>query len=207
MRLTMFAIPLVMACMAWPSDGQGQARTEEGGCQYLPQYRAVQHQVAALPPAVAVTRLYAYLADPANENPAGCDATDIESNISTREIALVSVSGGGKSWPAQAAFHCAVLDRRTTRCNGLFEDGTALPNSKRILAPGTAKSFSGRVDSRLPDATLVGLYRTTLSAVRAGRAATPITASPSVAIRKGMVLIAIYSAPRPWRYRKIVWYF
>lgn len=207
MRQTVFVLPLAVACMAWPSDGQGQARTEEAGCPYLPQYRAVQHQVAALPPPAAVTRLYAYLADPANENPAGCDAMDIESDISAREIALVAVSGGGKSWPAQAAFHCAVLDPRTTRCNGLFEDGTAFPNYRRMLPPGATTPFSGRIDSRLPDAKLVGLYRTTMSAVRAGRAATRITPGPSVAISKGMVLFAIFSAPRPWKYRKIVWYF
>lgn len=205
MRSTLWMFALGVACLlsghAWAAGPQ---------CPYLPQYQRLQKQIAPLAPEAALSRLYTYSADPENENPAACEAIDIDRAMSEREIALVALSGGGRRLPPRSVFHCDVLDFRTSNCNGIVADGTGQPDTTRILPAGRPTFFSGRIESRLPQARLIGLYRTSLAAVQAGKPPTKITPGGSVSIRPkadGTVLIAIFTAPKPWHYRKVVWYF
>lgn len=164
-----------------------------------------------MPSVAALRTLYAYAADPANENPAACEAIELEEQISERERALVVLrSPTHPPFRPAAAFHCNSPDPRTTQCDGVVADGTAQPDARRLSRPPSAERVVVRLVSRLQGARLIGLYRTSLFDVVRGRPVVRIDAAQPIRIGGqpgGVVIIALYGAPAPYKVRKLVWYY
>lgn len=187
----------------------GALPAQEPACPFLPQFETLRDASARAAPADALGQLYAYFADPANENPAACEAFEIERLIGERERALVSFERAGHApIPADAAYHCNRFDPRTTQCNGVVADDTGHSNGLRMTSPIDGRVV-GRVRSALPGARLVGLYRATLGDDFGRRPATRLNPRQPIAMTagRGEVLIALYAAPAPFKFRKLVWYF
>lgn len=176
---------------------------------FLPQFEAMRGTIAQAPPSEALQLLYAYFANPANENPAACEAFEIERLIGERERRLVALDIQGRApLHPDTAYHCTRFVRRTTQCNGVVADDTghidALPTQNATPAP-----FVAQLRSALPGAWLIGVYRATLGdgflerPARRLDACKPITMTP----KPGDVLIALYFAPAPYKVRKLVWHF
>ncbi len=193
---------LAAAVVAWTTQA-----SDGSACSFRPDYLRLRQQIAASKSAAAVQALYHYNADPAHDDPAGCTAMDLEHLVGEKERKLVSLSDGHRSRPAGLVAHCFRYEARTTSCGDLVQDGTGQPNAVHIQPASAGTPFKGRVESRLPGAKLVAVYRTTLSAVRDGKPAVRLGSGPSIAVPGGSVLIAIFTAPGPpWHYRKFVWY-
>lgn len=168
----------------------------------------LRREIARADPMTAVRALYRYNADPAHEDPAGCTADDLERLLGEQERKLVALMGGTKAKFPQMVAHCFRFDSRTTSCQDLVQDGTGQPNYVHIRPQRQAAGFTGRLKTMLPDARLVGVYRTTLRAVQEGKPAKALGVGPDIHVAQGgAVLIAIFTAPGPpWHYRKFVWY-
>ncbi len=199
----------LLAAAALAGALMGQQPSGNPSCVDRVDFQRLRREVARADPAIAVRALYRYNADPAHEDPAGCTAADLERLLGEQERKLVAFAYGGKLSFPQIAAHCFRFDPKTTSCEDIVQDGTGQPDYRHILSRGPGAAFTGRLKNLLPDARLVGLYRTTLKAVQDGRPATALGAKPDVQIaRGGAVLIAIFTAPGPpWQYRKFVWYF
>jgi hypothetical protein len=198
-------LPLLALVAAAPL--QAAAPPVDDQCTYLPQYRALQTAIADVPPEAALPKLYAYAADPANENPVGCDAGDIDSAISKREQSLIALDRGGAPVAPQGYSHCDKFVPRSIVCNGYVADGTGQPDGQQIMTPLPAMAKTGTIRTRIPGARLVGLYRTTLRDVQSGRPAIKLTGTVVPAMKRGTVLIALFDGLKHWRYGKAVWYF
>lgn len=190
----------------------GPAATHASGCPFLPQYRRLQITIAKAPAASALRSLYRYAGDPANENPAACEAIELDRQIAQQERRLVALVATTRLRIApDTAFHCSTPDPRTTQCDGIVADGTAQPDAVRIRAPSALRKLTtARLDSNLPDARLIGLYRSTLADVAAGRPAKRLKPGTTIALASGPadgVLIALFTAPAPYKVRKFVWYY
>lgn len=197
------AVAFLLAILARASPAEAQA------CPFLPQFETLRASIAHAPPADALPVLYAYFADPANENPAACESFEIERLIGAQERALVTLAIAGRGpIPPDAAYHCDRFDPRTTQCDGLVADDTGHTDG---LQPSTQVigRFAGRIRSALPGARLIGVYRATLGDDFRRRPAPRLSTRPSFAatVRSGDVLIALFAAPAPFKVRKLVWYF
>lgn len=135
MRSILLALPALI-CLSVPATSPVRA---QGACCYLPQYRKLLRQVSSLPPGAALKLLYAYQADPANDNPEGCDSDQLDRMISVRETAMVRLVGPTATLAPCAVFHCDALDPRSLECNGSIMDGTGQPDARGVLPPPTKK--------------------------------------------------------------------
>jgi hypothetical protein len=192
-------MPLLLAAAAVAPDPS---------CHHRPAFAAIEARAAAKAPG-ALAQAYAYAADPAHDDPTGtCEAIAVDGLIATLERDAVSLSVGNTHLHPDAAFHCTAFDPRTTACNGLVADGTAQPQD--ATAPRPAAPAKATLASGLGDARLIGLYRTTIAAALDGKPAVPLPTGPTVTLGRvppATVLVAIYTAPAPYHYRKLVWYF
>lgn len=149
---------LVGIAVALVSCAGRTASAQDAACPYLPQFETLRSTVKNEPPLQSLPRLYAYLADPANENPAACEPFEIERLIGEREIAMVTLAVEGRApLHPDRAYHCDRIDPRTTRCDGMVADDTGhsdqLPKSgpmsgrfvaasgRRCRAPGWSASI------------------------------------------------------------------
>jgi hypothetical protein len=174
---------------------------------FLPQHAKLEATLRAASHTEALHALYAYAADPGNENPAACEAFDLDRQIGKHEAALVALVAIGHA-PLHPAtvFHCRTAEPRTTLCNGVVADDTVRPG---VVLPLTRGRYTARLHSRLPRARLLGLYVTTLKDAFAARPVRRVEAGREITIAArphGTVLIALFSASAPFKVRKFVWY-
>jgi hypothetical protein len=199
-----FAVTAVTLSAA---DGAGAIDT----CPYLPQFKALERNIAGMPPAAGLAAIAHYEADPENENPAACESFALDDLMSEREKKLVALVDGKTKLHAQSAFHCDALLEGTTKCNGVFEDGTAHPLSGGIRPRHLKEAATLRLESALPDAQLDGVYLAPIGDLLDGKPATRLDAAAgeiTLAPPHGLTaLMVIFRAPPPWSYRKLVWYF
>jgi hypothetical protein len=180
-------------------------------CPYLPQFKALELNIAGTPPAAGLAAIARYEADPENENPAACESFALDELMSDREKELVALVRGETKLRAQSAFHCDALLQGTMKCNGVFEDGTAHPLSGGIRPRHLKEAATLRIESALPDAQLDGVYLAPIGDLLDGKPATRLDATAgaiTLAPPHGLTaLMVIFRAPPPWSYRKLVWYF
>ncbi|WP_442681227.1 hypothetical protein ACSBM8_08695 [Sphingomonas sp. ASY06-1R] len=191
---------------------QGPVAEQASACPFLPQYRGLQAAIDKAPAASALRSLYRYARDPANDNPVACEAIELDRQIAERERTLIAViSPAGWRLPPTAIFHCATPDTKTTRCDGIVADGTAQPDAIRIRPPSPITApVTARLSNSLPDARLIGLYHTTLADVVAARPVKRLKAANMIRLMPGSgdrLLIALFTAPAPYKVRKFVWYY
>lgn len=200
-------LPLVLLVAASPASAPAQE-----SCPFLPQYRVLERKIASKPPVAALKSLNAYAQDPGNENPAACESIELDRQIGLRERMLSTlVSTGAPCLHADAAFHCDAPDQNTTQCDGIVADGTAQPDAVRMRpSPAARPAMFVQLRTRIPGARLIGVYRTSLGDIAAGRAVVRVDATHPISVRsrsQGVVVIALLSAPGPYKVRKLVWYF
>ncbi len=175
----------------------------------LPQFETLRSTVENEPPLQTLARLYAYLADPTNDSPFPCEPLEAERLIGEREIAMVTLLVEGRApLHPDRGYHCDRIDPRTTQCNGMVADDTG--HSDRLPGTGpTSGRFVGSVRTTLPGARLLGVYRARLGDnFNARPASRPDPRRPvAMTARPGDVLIALFTAPAPFKVRKLVWYF
>ncbi len=198
---------MLLSLLAAASALQVTPAAVDEQCVYLPQYRALQKVISSLPSEAALSKLYAYAADSRNENLAGCDAADIDREISSREQSLVTFNRGGTQIAPQAFFHCDRFVPRSIVCNGYVADGTGQPKGPQIVTPLPVSARSGTVSIRVPGTRLVGLYRSTLRDIQSGRPAIKLKGNVIPPMQGGSVVIALFDGLKIRRYGKAVWYF
>ena len=206
MKVLRIALVLVAATIGYPALASA-ATTDD--CPYRPNYVALRSRVATTPPAAGVTALYRYAADPENDNPAACEGIAIEQAIAGLELQLVRLVSGRRSLKPAASYRCTAFDARSTACNGLVGDDTALPDPQGGPVERASTPLRARVVSDLPDAKLIALYSAPVGKLQDGVVATRLPPGPTLRLGKPastIAVIAIFSAPQPWRYRKLVWY-
>jgi hypothetical protein len=205
-----FALALTLA-LATIAPAAARAAGKADTCPYLPQFKELERSIAGMAPAAGLTALARYEADPHNENPEACEAFALDRFMSEREKKLVFLAHGRTRLYAQSAFHCDAILEGTTKCNGVFEDGTAQPLSGGIRPRRLKEAVRLRLESALPDARLDGIYLAPIGGLLDGKPATRIDATAgeiTLEPPQGLTtLIAIFRAPPPWSYRKLVWYF
>lgn len=198
---------MLLSLLAVASALQVTRATGDEQCVYLPQYRALQRVIAGLPSETALPKLYDYATDSRNENPAGCDAADIDREISSREQSSVTLNRGGTQISPQAFFDCDRFVSRSIVCNGHVADGTGQPNGPQIVTPLPISASSGTISIRVPGTRLIGLYRSTLLNIQSGRPAIKLKGNVIPPMQSGSVLIALFDGLKNRRYGKAVWYF
>jgi hypothetical protein len=210
MRCFGFALAVTLAAAAVSPAIAGDAG-KAGACPYLPQFKALERKIARKPPEAGLAEIARYQADANNENPDACESFALDKLMSEREKKLVFLAHGKTRLYAQSAFHCDALYEGTTQCNGVFEDGTAHPLSGGIRPRHLEGTARLRIESALPDAQLDGVYLVPIGDLLDGKPATRLDAPAgeiTLAPPQGLTaLVAIFRAPAPWRYRKLVWYF
>jgi len=210
MRLCAVALALALATIA-PASAHAAGKAGTVACPYLPQFKELKRNIEGMPPAAALTALHRYEADPNNDNPEACEAFALDRLMSERERKLVFLASGKTKFFAQAAFRCDAILQGTTKCNGVFEDGTAHPLSGGSRPRRLKDTLKLRIESALPDAQLAGVYLATISGLLDGEPATQIDSTAGEITLKPpaslIAVIAIFRAPPPWSYRKLVWYF
>ncbi|MET0247767.1 MAG: hypothetical protein ABW182_13535 [Sphingomonas sp.] len=195
--------------MALVSCAGRTASAQDAACPYLPQFETLRSTVENEPPLQSLPRLYAYLADPANENPAACEPFEIERLIGEREIAMVTLAVEGRApLHPDRAYHCDRIDPRTTRCDGMVADDTGHSDQLPKAGPISGR-FVGSIRTTLPGTRLIGVYRARLGDNFNARPAIRLDPRRPVSMtaRPGDVLIAVFTAPAPFKLRKLVWYF
>jgi hypothetical protein len=210
MRPFGFVLALTLA-LATVTSSAARAADKADACPYLPQFKALESKIAGMPPAAGLAAIARYEADQNNENPEACESFALDQLMSAREKKLVFLAHGKTRLHAQSAFHCDALLDGTTKCNGVFEDGTAHPLSVGVRPRRLREAATLRIESALPDAQLDGVYLAPIGdlldgkpAARLDATAGEITLTPPHQLT---ALIAIFRAPAPWSYRKLVWYF
>jgi hypothetical protein len=210
MRGSALSLALALA-LATIAPAAARAAGKADSCPYLPQFKELEKKLHGMAPAAALRALARYEADPNNENPEACESFALDKLMSEREMKLVFLARGKTRLHAQSVFHCDDLIEGTTKCNGVFEDGTAHPLSGGIRPRRIEDTVKLRIRSALPDARLDGVYLAPVAGLLDGKAATRIDATAgeiTLASPPSLTaVIAIFRAPAPWRYRKLVWYF
>jgi hypothetical protein len=203
-----FALAIALATIA-PAAARDAHKGDT--CPYLPQFKELEKKLQGMAPAAALGALARYEADPNNENPAACEGFALDRLMSKREMKLVFLARGKTRLHAQWASHCDTVTEATLKCDGVFADDTAHPRFAGIRPRRLERTVTLRVRSALPDARLDGVYLAPIADLLDGKAATRIDAAADeitlVPPTSPTAVIAIFHAPAPWRYRKLVWYF
>lgn len=212
MRSILLALGL-LACTAIMGSARADG-PETSACPVQPAFGALQRAVRTLPAAEALARMYRYAADPARDSPYACEGIALDAQIGAREAAMVALRSGSLSWRPAAVYHCRRFDLVTTRCDGIVADGTAQPHAAGMKPIRLRRAADARLASTLPGAKLVGVYRVAAGELLDGGRAARLASSAAIRLspprspsRKTTAIIAIFDAPEPWRYRKLVWYF
>lgn len=182
-------------------------------CHYLPQFKALYKKLPKMSPSNALDALHRYQSNPANDNADNvCEAMEVERLMTEREVKLVYLTDGSRSISAQSSMHCDALSDKTMKCNGISEDGTVFPLNGGIMPKALSIGRTMTViRSDLPGSELVGAYSARLGELQDGK---PVRAIPVDqgkldlhSLQSGDVLMVIFKGPKPWAYRKFVWYF
>ena len=185
------------------------ASAQDATCPYLPQFETLRSTVENDPPLQALPRLYGYLADPANDTPFPCEPFEVDRLIGEREVAMVTLAIKGRApLHPDRAYHCDRIDPRTIQCNGMVADDTGHSDQLPKAGPINGR-FVGSIRTTLPGAKLLGVYRARLGDNFNARPAIRLDPRRPVTMtaRPGDVLIALFTAPAPFKVRKLVWYF
>jgi hypothetical protein len=195
------------------SGGQSAevGRLSPDACPYLQSFVMVRKRATAMPAAAALPILYRYAADPGNDNPEACQSVALDAEIATREMSLATIRlSDGRSIKAQASYRCDLIEPRTTACNGAVEDATARPFQAGIKPIELNEATSATVVNGLPGATLLSIHRIRVAQSLDGGQAVRLPTNAAVRLGTSgelMAIVAIYTGARPWKFRKVVWYY
>lgn len=186
----------------------GQSQSPPG-CPYLPGFETLQKQLPGMKGNAAVKALIRYRAE--HENPVACEAIELERLISEREAAMLHLVARTAQFQAQAVYHCAAYDPKTTKCDGDVADGTAHPFSAGIQPFPAPEITPLTIVSGLRHSKLMAVYTAALPDLLDGKPATPLSRrGRTIEIdlkTKPYVLIAIFKGSGPRTYLKATWYF
>lgn len=197
------AIGLVAALAAMLSAADRPARADDG-CPMSPARDKIMREAEGLTALAAIARLEPLLRA---DRIKACEAIAIDRALARSEASLIGLRTTSGVLPAQAVFHCGRFDPAVGSCDGLVGDGTAQPLSAG-LSPLSAPGDKMAVDARLPDASLIGLFRTSPADLLDGKPAVALgTAAREIEARAGTIVFAVFETKGAWRYRKAVWYF
>ena len=178
-------------------------------CPYLPAFKTLRQQLDTMSPIDAVAALQKYAGE--NDNSSACESFEIDRLLGERETKLIKLAIGGKEIPAQVVFRCKRFDSKTAQCQSPMEDGTTQFAAVGITAmPVPMEGLKFQVVSKLPNAKLIGIYRTSMASALDGKPAKHLGNGPAgkwQSTYKTSALMAIYKTAGPWAYRKAVWYF
>jgi hypothetical protein len=203
--LSLLCFALTIGCAA-----AGAAELETV-CPTLPQFQSLTARLTSMDLVAGLTALNDYAADPANDNPNGCEGIELDRLVAERERHLVALAIGGRKIAAGAAFNCDALQGRTLACNGVTEDLTAHPLITGTKVEPLDHAVAATLVSTLPGMTLQRLYLASTGGLLDGTPPNPLhTRNSSFRLdpaSKADILIAIFRGPPPWHTRKFVWYF
>lgn len=201
----LFTLVCAIACLSYGVAAFSQNDT----CPYLPDFAALRPKLASMSAADAVNALRNYRAS--HENPVACEGFEVDQLQSERERQLITLLSGKEKLAAQAVYHCAAFDPKTTQCNGSVEDGTAHPFSAGLVPLALPQSGEFTLVARIAESTAVGVYTAPLSNLLDGKSATKIVSTSGkisvTKLKRGSALIAIFSGRKPHSFTKAVWYF
>ena len=188
------------------ASSQSQSPPE---CPYLPAFEALLKRLPDMKVDEAIVALARYRAE--HDNPAACEALELDRLMSEREASRIHLVARKTRLQAQAVYHCATYDLKTTRCDGDVADGTAHPFISGIRPLPIPDVTRLTILSRLSDAKLTAIYTSTFPDLLDGIPATRLSGQMGM-IQIGrktrpFVLIAIFKGTHLRAYLKAAWYF
>jgi hypothetical protein len=177
-----------------------------------PQCQQLKEQLLSLEPVPALIALERFEAT--HENVIGCPVVDLHNRLSEYERKLVRLVDKAGELAPQLTLRCAKLNHKTTHCQGIYADDTALVSESWFPRLRSLNGPLLTIKSDIPDTEIVGVYRSRLSSYHRGDSPIPIRRrGSSVTLQplpKDSVIIVVLRLKGDWahwRYRKIVWFF